>query len=298
MDGGRPRPGRSPYRRPDPDRTADIAARQSFAVQQHVAQLGQERTVGFQPVDVVQFLGGQPAQRVMFGAGRLTLGQRAERHPQLQLATAVAAPDRTGQPRLHPDDANQFLANLPSQSILRSLAGIDLAARKLPPSGFGSRVTAPGGQHAPMPDDRRTHHPDHPPTLSSRARATQADASDVEIAGQVAGASRAADGTRGRFFSYRGWNEGTVLFVPPVRVGCGRQEERFRAVSAVQPATVDRKEPSPADRGRLRNGTKRTVPAYRKWNEKNRPRVPGQTRYAASSSSSRPPANWERYRRW
>ena len=66
----------------DPDRTADVAALQGVAVEQQLAQLGEERQVRASHADLVELLGTEPAQRVVLVRHRLAVDELGHRDPQ------------------------------------------------------------------------------------------------------------------------------------------------------------------------------------------------------------------------
>src|SRR6478672_4992569 len=68
----------------------------------------------------------------------------------------MGGPDRllTIEPAFHRDLAAELLADLSHQRCPGGLTRLDLAARKLPPSGDGGRSRTPGSEETPVAHDR------------------------------------------------------------------------------------------------------------------------------------------------
>ena len=172
VHGRGPRPGRPAYRLADPHRAADVAAGQLLAVQEHLAQLGQEGPVRLEPVDVVELLGGEPAQPVVVVAGAgLALDQAAAGGPQ-----DVGVADRllTLEPRVDLHPAAELLGDLADHGRLGRLAGIDLASRQLPASGGLRGPGTPGGEQRAASDHGGPDHQGHRRASRGSAPSTSA----------------------------------------------------------------------------------------------------------------------------
>ena len=155
VHGRRPGSGGTTYRAADADRAADVAALEPPAVQEQVAQLGEERQVGREPGDLVELLGTQPAQRVVLVRDRLTSGELGDGDPQgVPRLHVLGARQHPG----HPDLAAELLPDLAHHRVLRLLPRLDLASGELPLSRRLRRVGATRSQ-ARGRAARRRHRP-------------------------------------------------------------------------------------------------------------------------------------------
>jgi hypothetical protein len=100
---------------------------------QDPSQLGDDRRVGGQPRDAVELVHREPAQGGVFQG----LGHAPDEFgkPYPQYGAAMREGHITAYPVTKGDDNAEFLLTFPDQRVLVTLAGFDLSAWKLPPSG-------------------------------------------------------------------------------------------------------------------------------------------------------------------
>jgi 4a-hydroxytetrahydrobiopterin dehydratase len=106
----------------------------SQPVEQYAGESIDDGQVGCEPIDVVQFVDGQPPQRAVLEGCRLAVNDAREPHAQ---HTVLADRPVAAHPRAEHHVNAEFFETFADQGCFVGLARVDFAARQLPPAGQG-----------------------------------------------------------------------------------------------------------------------------------------------------------------
>ena len=115
-------------------------------------EFGQQAVVGREPVDGMQFVGGEPARRFMFIQVRRLLLQHAQEAMHREMELRIIPFDRVQQVP-YVNGAGELFGDFPAQGVLPAFAGLHLSAGEFPPVLPGA-VAPLGCENAALPEDQ------------------------------------------------------------------------------------------------------------------------------------------------